>query len=319
MRFLSFYRVIEVAIGKGKRRQIDWINDEIAKGLGNLSKDAIAELTQQGIANIGGHLYESGRCAMAHAAEEPIIDPDDPTDSRRLWSERPIMLALAERAIEQKLGVETSLTVYRNHFYELVGFKRILGDEIVACLVRGDELGYETTVDIPDISIRIRRKQAYPSLSRLTVREMTRGKHSVHLKYVLNDSDGDPLVEVFLTLDFAEERLKFSLFKDIFYRDSGSAEGAELVADLLRFQTDLFGNGQLQIFDADSGELISRKDAYIPLNMIHNPDGTDAHINHWKTIAAERRARDERFGREMARLSQCYDISLRAAMTVDPS
>jgi hypothetical protein len=58
-------------------------------------------------------------------AEEPIIDPDDPTDSRRLWSERPIMLALAERAIEQKLGVETSLTVYRKHFYELAGFKRI--------------------------------------------------------------------------------------------------------------------------------------------------------------------------------------------------
>lgn len=31
--FLSFYRVLEVALGKGGPRQIDWINDQIAKGL----------------------------------------------------------------------------------------------------------------------------------------------------------------------------------------------------------------------------------------------------------------------------------------------
>jgi hypothetical protein len=246
-----------VALGKGGRKQTDWINEQIAKGLGHASKDAIVGLGQQGITNIGGHLYESGRCAMAHAAEEPIIDPDDPTDTRRLWTERPIMLELAERAIEEKFGVETSFTVYRKHLYELEGFKRILGDEIVGHLVRGDASTREPSVDIPNIAVRIRGKEPYQPLSNLTIKEMTRGEHQLHLLYVL----GDHQIVFQVTLDFVEERLNFSLFTDIAYHDDGTATTAEMIAEVLRFQADLFGNGQLQILNAESGELISRKDA----------------------------------------------------------
>ena len=85
------------------------------------------DLGAQSISDIGEHLYASGRCAMAHAKREPVIDPDDPEDARRLWAERPIVLELAQRAIEEKLGVETSQTVWQKHLYELDGFKRIFG------------------------------------------------------------------------------------------------------------------------------------------------------------------------------------------------
>ena len=34
-----------------------------------------------------------------------------------------------------------------------------------------------------------------------------------------------------------------------------------------RFWQDYFGNGQLHIVNADTGELIGRKDAYLPMNM----------------------------------------------------
>ena len=79
---------------------------------------------------------------MAHASGDPVIDPDDPADSRRLWSERPIILSLAETAIEEFFGVERRSTNYSKHLYELEGFKRIFGDELVGHLIRGDDPDY---------------------------------------------------------------------------------------------------------------------------------------------------------------------------------
>ena len=310
--FLSFYRVLEVALGRGKKRQIEWINDQITHGLGHFSKNAIDGLRQQEIVDIGAHLYESGRCAIAHAAEEPIIDPDDPTDARRLWTERPLMLELAERAIEEKLGVETAFTVYDKHLYELGGFKRVLGEEIVGHLVRGDNPPDGLIVDIPNIGVRIRKHEPYAPLSNLTIRELSSCKHNVCLVFAL----GDDLIRFRVTLDFAEERLHFSLFDDIGYRDDGTPEGAEMFAEVLRFQADLFGNGQLQIINAHTGELLSRKDAYIPVNMIQNPDGSDALIARWRWLARKRRHLDYLFEQEMARWAQPYDIQIRITVTV---
>ena len=57
--------------------------------------------------DVGKHLYELGRCAMAHANRQPIIDPDKPDHMRRLNSELPIMRVLAVKAIEEVFGVET--------------------------------------------------------------------------------------------------------------------------------------------------------------------------------------------------------------------
>jgi hypothetical protein len=97
-------------------------------------------LKAKGISDIGAHLYESGRCAVAHANRKPIVDPDDPSDMRRMQSELPIMTALAQKAIEEELGVQTSQTVYCKHLYELAGFKEILGADTVERLTRGEQI-----------------------------------------------------------------------------------------------------------------------------------------------------------------------------------
>ncbi len=305
--FLSFYRVIELAIGQDWKAQTTWINDQIAcGGFDNRVNDPLDELRNQGVADIGLHLYASGRCAMAHAKGQPIIDPDNPTDARRLWSERPIMLELAEQAIEQKLGVETRFTIYRKHHYELEGFKKILGDEIIDYMVRGANPTEERMVEIPNIGVRVRRKEPYGPLSNLTVKELTRGQHNIGLLYASEDD----FVQFRINLDFANERLHFNLFSDIGFADTGSAASAEKVAELSRFWSDLFGNGQLHIVDAESGQLISRKDAYIPVNMYFDGEGSDALIAHWRRLASERRERDSRYGLEMTRLSQGYTITM---------
>src|SRR5262249_9458262 len=99
--FLSFYRVLEAAFpATGARNQ--WVS-ACAPSLQAFGvREVLADLAQSGVTDIGRHLYESGRCAIAHARAAPIVDPDDPSDYRRLQSEMPIMVALATKAIEDQ-------------------------------------------------------------------------------------------------------------------------------------------------------------------------------------------------------------------------
>jgi hypothetical protein len=70
------------------------------------------------------------------------------------------------------------------------------------------------------------------------------------------------------SLDFGAERLHFEPLSDFGAYDTGTAESAERIHEVTRFFQDCFGNGQLHIVNADTGDLIGRKDAYIPLNMM---------------------------------------------------
>jgi hypothetical protein len=218
------------------------------------------------------------------------------------------MLALAERAIEEKLGVETSHTVWSKHLYELEGFKKILGQDLVDHLVRGVPVTDERPVDIPDISVEVRRHPPYAPLSNLTIKGLRHDGNILEMHYGSNDG----LIDFRFRLDFANERLNFDIFSDIGQKDSGTAEGAEAIAECSRFFRDYFGNGQLRIVEADSGELISRKDAFIPINMHQDVDGCNADIARWKQAAADRRARGARYAEEMTRLSQPYDLTIGA-------
>jgi len=58
--------------------------------------------------DVSQYLYESGRCAIAHAHSDPIVDPDDVSDLRRLSEDLRILKAIAEYLIETELGVSRS-------------------------------------------------------------------------------------------------------------------------------------------------------------------------------------------------------------------
>jgi len=55
------------------------------------------------------YLYDQGRCAIAHAYADPIVDPDDVSDLRRLSEDLHIIKALAEYLIEVELKVSRTI------------------------------------------------------------------------------------------------------------------------------------------------------------------------------------------------------------------
>src|SRR3546814_15785897 len=74
------------------------------------------------------------------------------------------MQGLASLAIEKVLGIETSHTVWNKHLYELAGFKRILGSEIVEKVIDSSEPDPGTMVDFPTVDVEIRKKPPYKPL-----------------------------------------------------------------------------------------------------------------------------------------------------------
>src|SRR3546814_18692134 len=98
------------------------------------------------------------------------------------------MQGLASLAIEKVLGIETSHTVWNKHLYELAGFKRILGSEIVEKVIDSSEPDPGTMVDFPTVDVEIRKKPPYKPLQAMLPVHL--GKTENLLELVLRSSDG---------------------------------------------------------------------------------------------------------------------------------
>lgn len=283
--FLSFFRALETAIPNGIARG-QWVTANIENVTGHRAKEALAKLKESVQGDIGMHLRESGRHAIAHAQSHPIINPDDPRDARRLQSEIPIIESLATLAIEEHLGIQTRHTIWEQHLYELRGWKTIFGEKLVADVIAGIEPADDQTVDIPILNVRLRKSDPFAPFE---------GMHPINASFahgkievVFQSADG--LVDLVFWLNFTDERLEFDVQQSIICRDNGSVAAARNAQSIERFLRDYFGNGELQIWNAENGELMSRCDAFIPVNCYLDLDAANAAINKWDAVIAEREA-----------------------------
>lgn len=109
--FLSFYKVIESQFRDGRKRR-KWISDHIDQ-LTDRAGRRVAKLRAAGI-DVSEHLFESGRCAIAHASlDGEIVDPDIPSDRKRLSEDLVIIEELARVYIRDELQVPDSRSLYR--------------------------------------------------------------------------------------------------------------------------------------------------------------------------------------------------------------
>lgn len=283
--FLSFYKVLETAIPNGRARG-QWISDNLDNLRDHRAVESLAKLRASMDGDVGVHLRDSGRRAIAHAQHDPIINPDDPKGSKRLRAELPIMEALAVLAVEQHLGVQTSQTRWKEHLYELRGWKPIVGLDLVSLILQGD-CPPDINLDVPILNARLRRSDVFTPLERIAP---VAGKVTPDgLAMVYRSVDG--LVTFTFHLNFREERLQFNL-EDVGVQDDGTAQAAQNAAHMARFFRDYLGNGELQLWDADTNEMLSRCDAFIPTNCFLDHDAANANIAHWEALAVERASKE---------------------------
>lgn len=259
--FLSYWRILELSFPQPKMRTA-WIQSKLPNLDGAEVAEALEKIRALGVADISKHLFESGRCAIAHANAHPIINPDNPRDTRRLMDEVPIVHQLAVLAIEEKFQIDTSSSAYRKHLYELAGWKAVLGHDLIERISAGEEPKDGEVIDLPNINFRLRDTASYEAFDSLTPYKACIQNKKLMLDY----SDQHRLVSVRFSLNFTEERLEFDIANGIFGRDDGSALAARRSVDTKRFFRDYMLNGAIRIWDSDTGNLLSRLDAFIPTN-----------------------------------------------------
>jgi len=108
--FLSYFKVVESQFSSKDR--IAWMHANLDL-LGGDAGKRVTELRAKGV-DVGKHLYESGRCAVAHASlGGDIIDPDIPADRRRISEDLDVMAALASHYLKVEAGVPDDSVVHK--------------------------------------------------------------------------------------------------------------------------------------------------------------------------------------------------------------
>jgi hypothetical protein len=261
--FLSFYKIVNLVSGPHGPAQIGWINARVPVMKNYRAKERLGELQKVG-EDIGKYIYQSCRCAIAHAGDprNPVVDPHNIDDERRLRSDLPLVITLAEIAIEE-MGIKTSQTVYREHRYELSGFEQFFPPEFVRVLKAGGTPSHGD-IQLPDrISLRMWGHATYPPLEDMTPIGLEGEDGTVAIKCMLREKG----YYAYVVLDFPNYRLKAEVNGEDGLKDDGSAEFVETTLEIERFYWDWNGNGCLEVW-ADGAECLGRCEAFLPVNVL---------------------------------------------------
>lgn len=277
-KFLGFFKVINIGFNKGSA-QIEWVRGVLPHLKSYDAQKRIAELSKTK-ADVAEYLYASGRCAVAHAFGDPVVNPDDPDDETRLRKDLPVARALAEWFIEHHLGVQSKQTIWSEHLYELEGFKKLLGRDLVDRLKKRGPCNIEEVPRLPAMTIRLQGKEPFKHFRAMKPEVVAVAEGRVLLR--CDSSAGR--VQFSLTLDVAKERLRIEPETGIQILVPVDEIALEASLDHLRFLRELLCNGILEIWEADPERLLGRCDPYVASNI--DLDGTLAKIGQ---LEGERR------------------------------
>ena len=259
--FLGYFKIINMLYARGSE-QTKWINDICAKLNDFQAGERLGQLRILH-PDIGAYLYESGRCAVAHAFNDPIIDPDDPAHMKRLIKDLPVIKALAEFAIEREFGVQSLHTFRREHLYQLEGFRELFGPTLVAELKSKSKIEISWFPPLPRLTFRTRGNESYAAFANLLAEIVAVANGEVWIRC----RPEPPLLQIGLGLDFATEYIDFDLVNGIRLSDDGSAKAAEYALDDNRFFHDMIRNGELELWDHQKNKLLGRTDPLLPENV----------------------------------------------------
>ena len=213
--------------------------------------------------NLGEYLYVQGRCAVAHAFNDPVVDPDIPSDLQRLAEDLPIIEELSAIAIEKELGIISKSTYHSMHLYELEGFKNILGIEMVSFLKEGKPIADGAQISIPALSLRLRDHQIFSAYENLHPVGIQQHENSL----IIRLHSADDILQLVIVLDFKQWRLVFDPIEHVDILDDNSPKPMYVRSDTALLAKGKYLNGQIEIYNAETNELLARTDPFIPVNI----------------------------------------------------
>jgi hypothetical protein len=264
--FLSFYKVIESQFSDGKAKA-DWIVANIEK-LTDRAAKRVAELRAEGV-DVSRHLFDSGRCAIAHARlDGEIVDPDIPADRKRLSADLVIIEELARIYIRDELKVPDSRSLYRTRD-RLEPWASLLPPATLHVLKKGG-----TPSDVPGLTGRVVSIGTWPDgpipgLERMTMH--VDGFESGIMKIVLINERKTILLVFFL--DYRSGRLHTNLEDGgLLYGDNKPDEND--VRAYATFFYKVFANGIAELTCEDKEPIDC--EVVIPLNVIMTKSADEA-------------------------------------------
>ncbi len=257
--FLSYYKIINL-VKKNGEKQKKWIRNNIDDLQGD-SQKRIAELKKDGEI-IEDYLFHSCRCALAHAGVDPTINPDDVDDSIRLYKDLPLIRDLAKKIIENHFSIKSDETIYHEHLYELSGFKKLLGEELVSEILNNDAISRRKVKIDKKISIRQWCDKRYGVFESLNLKT----KMILNGTVIFDCINDDLTFKVGLILDLKDERV-FLEIEDVEITADIEKTKIQYTIDYLKYFKDFICNGQLEIFVESNNQFLGRKDANIPCNI----------------------------------------------------
>jgi hypothetical protein len=274
---LSFYKIINVGFRRPEE-QMAWINANLEKVRDSFGMQRLEQLLAT-VSDVGKYLYVQGRTAIAHAFSDPIKDPDAPVDVLAATRETDLMKSLAQIFIQDELGVPSLNKIFSEHFYELAGFKDILGESLTGRLQVGENVPLTEFPKIPPLTfgmrIRLQDGLRYPWLTALPFRVAS----CVGGRLVLETDDSLQPIRACLHLDFPKEELEFVLTR---FGINGKLNNKNVEICWYQFLMDYFSNGSLRIFDAITSKRLSHKLAFLPINI--DPSAT---VEGWQKRITE--------------------------------
>lgn len=105
-KFLGFFKILNIQFSTGNEQK-KWINDNI-NNITDYQGIERYKILKKEINNVGEYLYHQGRCAVAHAFSENVVDPDIAEESKRLENDTCLIKALAQLMISKEFKVKTT-------------------------------------------------------------------------------------------------------------------------------------------------------------------------------------------------------------------
>ena len=257
--FLSFFKVIESQFTSEDRK--DWVSKNLDALDGEAAK-RISALRAEGI-DVNHHLYQSGRCAVAHASVGGnIIDPDIPTDRKRIAADLDIISALARRYVKVDAAVPDEMDLYASRdrvapWYALMTPRAVSVLKAGGHLQSVEELG---KLEGAKVSIRLWPDPPAKQFQAMTLLPMECG-HGVVKFLALNARETVVLV---FAMDVANGRMHTVLNEGGMPADADVTE--EDVEDYTRYFHSVIGNRVVEL-TIDGAEPVDCE-VVIPVNII---------------------------------------------------